>query len=145
MVAIPAPVARLWSSRRRVVIGLLELAAGHRDRTMIRVTCSAIPIALIESELFGREKGAFTGALTRQGGRFEIASGSTIFFDEIGDLPNEVQVKAAARARGAHDRAAREPSAHSRGRAHHRGHAPRPAARGQRRQVPRGPGISEMS
>jgi transcriptional regulator with GAF, ATPase, and Fis domain len=57
------------------------------------VNCSAIPSALIESELFGRERGAYTGALARQIGRFELAQGSTIFLDEIGDLPIEVQVK----------------------------------------------------
>ena len=60
---------------------------------MVRVNCSAIPAALIESELFGREKGAYTGALTRQVGRFELAHGSTLFLDEIGDLPLDVQVK----------------------------------------------------
>jgi formate hydrogenlyase transcriptional activator len=62
-------------------------------RTIVRVNCAAIPSTLIESELFGREKGAYTGALSRQIGRFEMASGSTIFLDEIGDLPPEVQVK----------------------------------------------------
>ena len=60
---------------------------------MVRVNCAAIPATLIESELFGREKGAFTGALARQIGRFELADHSTIFLDEIGDLPLEVQVK----------------------------------------------------
>jgi PAS domain S-box-containing protein len=64
----------------------------HR-RPMIRVNCAAIPTALIESELFGRERGAYTGALTRQIGRFETANQSTLFLDEIGDLPAEVQVK----------------------------------------------------
>jgi PAS domain S-box-containing protein len=62
-------------------------------RPMVRVNCAAIPATLIESELFGREKGAFTGALARQIGRFELADGSTIFLDEIGDLPADVQVK----------------------------------------------------
>ena len=57
------------------------------------MNCAAIPATLIESELFGREKGAYTGALTRQIGRFELADNSTIFLDEIGDLPTEVQVK----------------------------------------------------
>ena len=60
---------------------------------MVRVNCAAIPSTLIESELFGREKGAFTGALARQIGRFELADHSTIFLDEIGDLPLDVQVK----------------------------------------------------
>jgi len=77
-----------------------ELIATHiheqstrRGRIMVRVNCSAIPSTLIESELFGREKGAFTGALSRQVGRFETADHSSIFLDEIGDLPAEVQVK----------------------------------------------------
>ena len=60
---------------------------------MVRVNCSAIPSALIESELFGREKGAYTGALSRQAGRFEVAHKSTLFLDEIGDLPLEIQIK----------------------------------------------------
>jgi formate hydrogenlyase transcriptional activator len=62
-------------------------------RPMVRVNCAAIPMTLIESELFGREKGAYTGALARQTGRFELADGSTIFLDEVGELPTEVQVK----------------------------------------------------
>ena len=69
-----------------------ELSA-RRGRVMVRVNCSAIPSTLMESELFGREKGAFTGALARQIGRFELADHSTIFLDEIGDLPPDVQVK----------------------------------------------------
>jgi formate hydrogenlyase transcriptional activator len=69
-----------------------ELSA-RRGRAMVRVNCSAIPATLMESELFGREKGAYTGALARQIGRFELADHSTIFLDEIGDLPAEVQVK----------------------------------------------------
>jgi PAS domain S-box-containing protein len=67
--------------------------SSRRDRTMIRVNCAAIPAALIESELFGREKGAYTGALARQLGRFELANGSTLFLDEIGELPMEAQAK----------------------------------------------------
>ncbi|HMD36687.1 MAG TPA: sigma 54-interacting transcriptional regulator [Vicinamibacterales bacterium] len=62
-------------------------------RPMIRVSCAAIPSALIESELFGRERGAFTGALSRQIGRFEAANGSTIFLDEIAEMPLDIQVK----------------------------------------------------
>jgi transcriptional regulator with GAF, ATPase, and Fis domain len=67
--------------------------SARRGRPMVCVNCSAIPATLIESELFGREKGAFTGAIARQIGRFELADHSTIFLDEIGDLPPEVQVK----------------------------------------------------
>jgi formate hydrogenlyase transcriptional activator len=65
----------------------------RQGRAMVRINCAAIPATLIESELFGREKGAFTGALARQVGRFELANHSTIFLDEIGDLPLDVQVK----------------------------------------------------
>ena len=65
----------------------------RRNRLMVVVNCSAIPTPLLESELFGREKGAYTGALSRQVGRFELAHGSTIFLDEVGELPIEVQVK----------------------------------------------------
>ena len=65
----------------------------RKDRPMITVNCAALPGNLIESELFGREKGAFTGADTRQVGRFEIANGSTLCLDEIGELPLELQAK----------------------------------------------------
>jgi len=68
-------------------------ASARRGRAMVRVNCAAIPSALIESELFGREKGAFTGALSKQIGRFEAADNSTMFLDEIGDLMPDVQVK----------------------------------------------------
>jgi transcriptional regulator with GAF, ATPase, and Fis domain len=63
------------------------------SKPMVKVNCAAIPETLIESELFGREKGAYTGALTRQVGRFELAHGSTLFLDEVGELPLDVQVK----------------------------------------------------
>jgi formate hydrogenlyase transcriptional activator len=65
----------------------------RRARQLVRVNCAAIPDTLLESELFGREKGAFTGAYDRQVGRFELADRSTIFLDEIGDLPTNAQVK----------------------------------------------------
>ena len=65
----------------------------RKDRPMITVNCTALPANLIESELFGREKGAFTGAHARQMGRFELADGGTIFLDEIGEMPLELQVK----------------------------------------------------
>ncbi len=60
---------------------------------MFKINCAALPATLIESELFGREKGAFTGAIARQAGRFEIADGSTIVLDEIGELPLVLQPK----------------------------------------------------
>jgi transcriptional regulator with GAF, ATPase, and Fis domain len=64
-----------------------------KDKPMVKINCAALPPTLLESELFGREKGAYTGALSRQAGRFEIADGSTLFLDEIGDLPLELQGK----------------------------------------------------
>ncbi len=65
----------------------------RKDRAMVTVNCAALPPTLIESELFGREKGAYTGALTRMAGRFELADGSTLFLDEIGELPLDLQGK----------------------------------------------------
>jgi transcriptional regulator with GAF, ATPase, and Fis domain len=67
--------------------------SSRKDRTMIKVNCAALPPTLIEGELFGREKGAYTGALTKEPGRFELADGSTIFLDEISELPLELQSK----------------------------------------------------
>jgi PAS domain S-box-containing protein len=67
--------------------------SSRKGRLMIKVNCAALPPTLIESELFGREKGAFTGALSKQAGRFELADRSTIFLDEIDALPLEVQAK----------------------------------------------------
>jgi len=67
--------------------------SARKDRPMITVNCTSLPANLIESELFGREKGAFTGAHARQVGRFELADGGTIFLDEIGEMPLELQCK----------------------------------------------------
>ena len=67
--------------------------SSRKGRPMVKVNCAALPSTLIESELFGREKGAYTGALTKQVGRFEVADGSTIFLDEISELPFDVQAK----------------------------------------------------
>ncbi len=67
--------------------------SARKDRPLVTVNCASLPPTLIESELFGREKGAYTGALTKMIGRFEIADGSTLFLDEIGELPLELQSK----------------------------------------------------
>jgi formate hydrogenlyase transcriptional activator len=71
----------------------LHSASRRRDRPLIKVNCAALPTGLVESELFGHERGAFSGAIQRRVGRFELASGGTIFLDEIGEVPLEVQVK----------------------------------------------------
>ena len=65
----------------------------RRNRPLVKVNCAALPVGLIESELFGHEKGAFTGAIDRRIGRFELAHGGTIFLDEIGDMPPDLQAK----------------------------------------------------
>ncbi len=65
----------------------------RRDRHFVRFNCAAIPLGLLESELFGHEKGAFTGAIARKMGRFELAHNGTLFLDEVGDIPLELQAK----------------------------------------------------
>ena len=78
---------------KELTADLIHSLSPRKDRPMITVNCPALPANLIESELFGREKGAFTGADTRQVGRFEVAHGSTLCLDEIGELPLELQAK----------------------------------------------------
>ena len=65
----------------------------RRERTLVKVNCAAIPTGLLESELFGHEKGAFTGAIAQRVGRFELAHRGTIFLDEVGDISLELQPK----------------------------------------------------
>ena len=78
---------------KELIAGAIHNLSPRKDRPMITVNCAALPANLMESELFGREKGAFTGADTRQIGRFEVANGSTLCLDEIGELPLEAQAK----------------------------------------------------
>ena len=78
---------------KELVAAAIHNLSPRQDRPLITVNCAALPANLMESELFGREKGAFTGADTRQIGRFEVANGSTLCLDEIGELPLETQAK----------------------------------------------------
>jgi formate hydrogenlyase transcriptional activator len=77
---------------KELIARALHRRSKRATRAFIRVNCAAIPQSLIASELFGHEKGAFTGALQRRLGRFEAADGGTLFLDEIGDLPTETQI-----------------------------------------------------
>ncbi|HET7824908.1 MAG TPA: sigma 54-interacting transcriptional regulator, partial [Anaeromyxobacter sp.] len=78
---------------KELVARRIHARSARRDRALIKLNCGAIAPGLVESELFGHERGAFTGALHRRVGRFELADGGTLFLDEIGELPPEVQVK----------------------------------------------------
>ncbi|MFZ3208110.1 MAG: sigma 54-interacting transcriptional regulator [Geobacteraceae bacterium] len=78
---------------KELIAAAIHNMSPRKGRPLITVNCAALPASLIESELFGREKGAFTGADTRQVGRFEVANGSTLCLDEIGELPLEMQAK----------------------------------------------------
>ena len=78
---------------KELVARALHQGSPRRDRPLIKVNCGAIPQGLVESELFGHEKGAFTGALQRRTGRFELADKGTLFMDEVGELPLDTQVK----------------------------------------------------
>jgi len=78
---------------KSLVARAIHARSQRKDRPLITVNCAALPANLVESELFGHERGAFTGALNRRPGRFELADGGTLFLDEIGDLPLELQAK----------------------------------------------------
>ncbi len=78
---------------KEVIAGALHSLSGRKDGPFITVNCGAIPENLVDSELFGHEKGAFTGALQRKRGRFERADGGTLFLDEVGELQPEVQIR----------------------------------------------------
>ncbi len=78
---------------KELVAQALHRGSSRRDKPLIKVNCAAIPKDLVESELFGYEKGAFTGAVGSKPGRFELADGGTLFLDEIGEIPLEMQVK----------------------------------------------------
>ncbi|SDH18382.1 sigma-54 interaction domain-containing protein [Mucilaginibacter gossypii] len=78
---------------KEVIARGIHQASSRKNKPMVTVNCAALPANLVESELFGHERGAFTGAMDRRIGKFEMANGGTIFLDEIGELPLELQVK----------------------------------------------------
>ncbi len=78
---------------KELIARAIHAASRRKDRPLITVNCAAIPVALMESEFFGHEKGAFTGATQRREGRFALADGGTIFLDEVGELNTELQAK----------------------------------------------------
>ena len=80
-------------SGKELTARAIHQLSARKNRSLITVNCASLPPTLIESELFGREKGAYTGAMTQMTGRFEMADGGTLFLDEIGEIPHEVQAK----------------------------------------------------
>jgi formate hydrogenlyase transcriptional activator len=78
---------------KELIARAIHNLSGRRERAFVKLNCAAIPLGLLESELFGHEKGAFTGAVAQKTGRFELANKGTLFLDEVGDIPLELQAK----------------------------------------------------
>ena len=130
------------TGKEQVAQAIHQASATHRHGPFVAVHCAALPETLLESELFGHEKGAFTGAAAQRKGRFELAHGGTLFLDEVGDIPMAMQVKLLRvlqerrfeRVGGNQSDRGRRPR--------HRGDQPQPGGDGQGREVPGGPLLS---
>src|SRR5258707_13991017 len=78
---------------KELIARAIHNSSPRKNKLMVKVNCAALPVNLIESELFGHERGSFTGAIERKLGKFELANNGTLFLDEIGEMPLELQVK----------------------------------------------------
>ena len=124
---------------KELIAQALHEESPRSDKPFVKVNCAALSETLLESELFGHEKGSFTGAIGRSEGRFELADGGTLFLDEIGEISPALQVKLLRVLQRARVRAGRRhPDAQGR-RADRRRDEPRPRRRGEGRALPRGP------
>jgi CheY-like chemotaxis protein len=124
---------------KELVARALHLGSPRRNQPFIKVNCAAIPAGLVESELFGHERGAFTGAVSSRPGRFELADGGTLFLDEVSEIPKRDPGQAAAGHPGVGIRARRRRQDLARTRTPDRRHQPRPRGADQGRQLPRRP------
>ncbi len=127
---------------KEVVARAIHLGGGRRGAPFIRLNCAAIPESLLEGELFGYERGAFTGAVQARAGKFELADGGTLLLDEISEIPVSMQAKLLRVLQEREISRLGSRAATQGGRARHRHHQPRPQGGDPREAFPRGPVLS---